>query len=173
MPASLDAWYSSRDFDSFAARKAEVSGKIQLDQLHRLSDYLTTNDGFVNARIRFEVRGGVWLALELEYTATLRVLCQRCLEPVDVQLQDRVEFGIVESAALEEYLPPGVEPLVLNEERLRPIDLIEDELIVSLPLAPKHADDGECRRFDTLPVRPSSDENGDERELLADTGADS
>jgi len=159
MPASLCAWYSSRDIESLAARKALLSGEIRLERLRRLSPYLQVNEGAVVARIRFEAHGSAWLALELEYTATLRMVCQRCLGPVDVDLQDRIDFGVLEAESLARYLPTGIEPLVPGSERLCPMDLIEDELIVSLPLVPKHADETECSGLSRLPELHASDDN--------------
>jgi len=40
--------------------------------------------------------------------------------------------------------PAGYEPITLSGERFQPAEVIEDELIVSLPLIPRHARIAEC-----------------------------
>lgn len=41
-------------------------------------------------------------------------------------------------------VPAGYEPIILSGERFQPAEVIEDELIVSLPLIPRHARIEEC-----------------------------
>jgi uncharacterized protein len=65
---------------------------------------------------------------------------------VDYRLEDRVEFAVLESLSEEELLPEGLEPLVLEGGRFRPATLIEDELIIALPLVPRHEPVEACGR---------------------------
>ena len=55
-------------------------------------------------------------------------------------------------------VPEGFEPFELDEGRLQPAQLIEDELIVAIPLVPKHARVEDCgslaREFAELGERP-------------------
>jgi len=46
--------------------------------------------------------------------------------------------------AMPETPPTGFEPFELEEGRLQPVQLIEDELIVAMPLVPKHARVEDC-----------------------------
>jgi uncharacterized metal-binding protein YceD (DUF177 family) len=59
-------------------------------------------------------------------------------------IEDQVSFGIVAHASMQARLPDQVEPLVLDEERFSPVQLVEDELIVAVPYAPKHSLVEEC-----------------------------
>jgi uncharacterized protein len=43
-----------------------------------------------------------------------------------------------------ESVPEGYEALVVEQGRLRPIDVVEDELIMALPLVPRHARSDDC-----------------------------
>ena len=51
---------------------------------------------------------------------------------------------IVEPGGSESSVPAGYEPIELDEGRLSPAVLIEDELIVAIPLVPKHARPEDC-----------------------------
>jgi uncharacterized metal-binding protein YceD (DUF177 family) len=53
-------------------------------------------------------------------------------------------MALVESEAVEKYVPEGSEPFVLEGGRFQPAELIEDELIMAVPLVPRHARSDDC-----------------------------
>ena len=82
----------------------------------------------------------VWLRLKAE--AVFPMICQRCLHPVDVPLAVERAFRFVADEASAEALDGESEEDLLALSRefdLR--GLIEDELLMELPVAPRH---GEC-----------------------------
>ena len=69
------------------------------------------------------------------------MLCQRTLErffhPVDI----RQRLGLIRDEAEEAALLPDVEAVLVDDNgSLRPADLIEDELILALPVVPINPD---------------------------------
>jgi uncharacterized protein len=143
MSGSLHAWYSSRDLESLS-RHGELSGELTFEQMPRLSGLLQPGGGSVRASLRFRQRGDGGLALTLEYETTVPLLCQRCLEPYGQRIANSVEMAVVDEGAAEASLPQGYEPIELDDGRLSPAQLIEDELIISIPLIPKHARVEDC-----------------------------
>ena len=88
------------------------------------------------------VAGGeaeVWLHLSAATTVTLQ--CQRCLQPMaePLHVDRRLRFvrGEAEAARLDEASEDDVLDL---PPRLDLHELVEDELILALPLVPRHAD---------------------------------
>ena len=81
--------------------------------------------------------GQVWLRLKA--SASLPLICQRCLHPVDVPLEVEREFRFVADEATAEALDSESEEdlLVLSRE-FNLHELIEDELIMVLPVVPRH-----------------------------------
>lgn len=144
MSGSLHSWYSLPDLDAFAAREAEVSGEIELKRLSRLRDMLHADEGSVRASLCFGPSQRGWVRLRLAYEATLRLVCQRCLDPMDFEARDESKLGLVETAASEALLPEDFEAVLLEEERFNPAQLLEDELLMALPLVPKHDDPAQC-----------------------------
>ena len=143
MSGSLHAWYSLRDLESLG-RQGELSGELRLEKLPRLAGLLQSAEGSVRASLRFRQRGDGRLAFTLEYETTVQLLCQRCLEPYGQHIANRVELVLVEEGAAEASLPQGHEPVELDAGRLLPAQVIEDEVIVSLPLVPKHGRVEDC-----------------------------
>jgi uncharacterized protein len=144
MSGSLHAWYSLRDLESLANRGVTLSGELDIDKLTRLSGLLHSDSGSVRATLRFRQRGDGWLESELEYWATVELLCQRCLEPFKQDLAEQVNVVLADGDSLPTTVPAGFEPFELEDGRLQPAQLIEDELIVAVPLVPKHARVEDC-----------------------------
>jgi uncharacterized protein len=156
MRAPLRAWYTAADIEALAARKARLVGDLKVGDLSRLADYLRSTRGWrdtgqagsgdVRVEIAFGARQLGLSTLELSYEAKLSVICQRCLELYELDISNRVEFVVLTSESfLAAELANRDEPIVLeDDERLCPAELIEDELIISVPLAPKHEELDQC-----------------------------
>ena len=144
MSGSLHAWYSLRDLESLADRGVTLSGELDIGRLTRLRGLLHSDSGSVKATLRFRQRGDGWLASEVEYRADVELICQRCLEPFRQALEDKVNVVIADSDSLPTTVPTGFEPFELEDGRLQPVQLIEDEVIVAIPLVPKHARVEDC-----------------------------
>ena len=144
MSGSLHAWYSLRDLEALAARQGELTGDVELARLPRLSGLLHSTAGSVRASLRLRQRGVGRLAATLELTTAVELVCQRCLEPVFEPIAERAELMFVEPGEAGASIPEGCEPIELDDGRLLPARLIEDELIVALPLVPKHARVEDC-----------------------------
>lgn len=138
MPASLYSWYGARELDLLGQRRSVLHGVIELKRFNRLAGLLEEDIGTVQAELRFRRDTGGWLVVELEYESKVRLLCQRCLEPLEYDIKDKVEVALLESESLERHLPDHYESFVLGEDRMMPAMLIEDELIISLPIVPRH-----------------------------------
>lgn len=70
--------------------------------------------------------------------ANVYMVCQRCLEPMLVRLDAGFLLGIVEDEAKVDQLPEQYEPLVASGKSSSLLEIIEDELILSLPLVALH-----------------------------------
>lgn len=132
------------DVHAFAEDAAELSGQTPVSELPRLAeeakgDVLGSVDwsaegSLLNPR---HVRPQVWLHLRAD--ATLPMTCQRCLERVDVPLSVDRDFRFVpdeETAALED--DESEEDLLAISRSFDLLALLEDELLMEVPLVPRH-----------------------------------
>ena len=102
---------------------------------------MNSSEGSARAKLSFRLQSGDTLVMALECEASLELVCQRCLEPVAHEVSEQVDFAIAEDQETLAVLPRGMDLIALEGDRLQPATLIEDELIVSLPLVPKHGDE--------------------------------
>lgn len=94
-----------------------------------------------NARVelRTDLAGHKVAWLHLTVATTLPLVCQRCMGSVDVAVQVDRAFRFVESEAVAEQQDDESEEDVLVTSREFDLgDLIEDEVLMDLPLVPRH-----------------------------------
>jgi len=146
MSRPLDTWYSLPELGLLAERGTVIEGELAIERLTRLADLVNVAKGSVRARLRFRQPSSVCVILDVRCETQVELLCQRCLEPVPYSLDVDVSYGLVErdTEAARAVLTEGMESFALDGERFSPAQLIEDELIVSLPLVARHASIQEC-----------------------------
>jgi uncharacterized protein len=146
MSGSLHAWYSLRDLEALGGRQGELGGELELARLPRLASLLHSTAGSVRASLQFRQRGLGRLTATLDLATTVELACQRCLEPFAQPIAERVELAFVGPGEAGAAIPQDqdYEPIELDDGRLLPARLIEDELIVAIPLVPKHARVEDC-----------------------------
>ena len=72
--------------------------------------------------------------------------CQRCMTTFDYAVETGFRLTFVADEAAAEALDEALDPVILDENgRIHVVDLLEDELIFQLPLAPRHENEAQCR----------------------------
>jgi uncharacterized protein len=129
----------------FAEKSLEIHGKLAPLECPRLEGVLFSRDG----ELQYSLQGGessrgepaIWVHVKGE----LRLACQRCLGPLVFDLDSATQFVVVRSEddlPAPENEPDDVEYLVADRNQ-EILSLIEDEILLSLPLAPAH-ENGQC-----------------------------
>lgn len=86
--------------------------------------------------------------LKLGLKGRIHMICQRCLQDCPVDLSRECQFVMVASEALADAYPiedDELEPIVASQH-FDLLGLIEDEILLSLPLIPKHPE-GACEAY--------------------------
>ena len=122
--------------------RREFSGRLPLSSLPRLREALVDTEGEVAYTLSFD-RDALQVPYgELGIEARLPLLCQRTLQRFELPVSLVPRLGLLqagddEGEAAEAALPPGYEALVVADDgAVRPVDLVEDELILAVPVVP-------------------------------------
>ena len=127
----------------FAQKNLEITGDLNAADCPRLAEMLAkTNEKPAN--IQYTLAGAAKKlhlpSLHLSLDATLPVLCQRCLGAMQINLNVTFDYLICENSPEEmdendemDWLEPA--------QRMDLGELIEDELLIAMPIAPVHAAD--------------------------------
>ena len=103
--------------------------------------------------------------LELALKGRLHLVCQRCLQDCAVDLDEKRRFVLLATEAEADDFPmedEEQEPLV-SSQHFNLLETIEDEVLLSLPLIPKHPE-GFCEPHASVFGMDDEDEVVDERE---------
>lgn len=138
------------DVRAFARAAGELAGQWPLAGFERLcASLLAADDGIVQGQVAWSacgeeipVRGGASQAwLHLHAQASLPLACQRCLGPMAETVRIERNYQFVADEAAAEALDGEVEHEVLVLARELDLHgLVEDELLLDMPLVPRHAD---------------------------------
>lgn len=122
---------------------AQLRGHMPMVEMDRLIPLLAAVPGEAEVALDFGIDAERRAFMRLRLRAEVSLICQRCLAPVLNHIEVERLLGVVNSETQAENLPGIYEPLYVTEEPLFLREVIEDELILSLPIVPRHAE-GEC-----------------------------
>jgi uncharacterized protein len=134
--------------EAFAKQGQVLAGQWPLSALARLQESThAQNAGEGTDTVAWQLRGEsrasrsgppeIWL--HLQATADVALTCQRCLQPVTERISAERSFRFVHGEATAAELDAQSEEDVLALSRfLDARELVEDELLLSLPLVPRH-----------------------------------
>lgn len=135
LPASIDVWRA-------VAGRRILAGTLPLARMSRLVAVLAEARGDARFELEFgrdELGIGF---VDVAVRAQLPLVCQRSLETFDLPVEIESRLGLIGDERDEAGLPQRCEPLLVAEGELSPADVIEDELLLAVPL---------------IPVKPGSD----------------
>ena len=120
-----------------ARQEGKLSGFMPLKQLVNLSADCVSDEGRVEADLAMKMEQS---RPELHGTAnaSVKLVCQRCLEPVDVEVSVKIALGFVQTEAQMAELLESLEPFMFEEEEIPLADVLEQELILALPIVAYH-----------------------------------
>ncbi|AXA24110.1 MULTISPECIES: YceD family protein [Pseudomonas] len=128
-----------------ADRGVTLQGSLQLADLERLCDPLSDNVGTVQAKFDFERDEQHVVVIHSDLNVEVKMVCQRCLELVTLPIHSECTYAVVKEGANTQSLPKGYDVLELGEDPLDLQALIEEELLLALPIVPAHHPE-ECQQ---------------------------
>ena len=127
----------------------EWAGEIAPNAFERLVNVLNTEHEQANILLDAKLyRLNNVLHLAFTLTGEVWLTCQRCLQPIAVDLGDEYDIALLDNESQIRLIREEQDYLLLEEivteqspERLLPFKkLIEDEILLKTPMAPKHDD---------------------------------
>jgi uncharacterized protein len=126
-------------------RRQLLKGAISLEKMQRLASLLAQNDGDAELEIRFDRDEAGLPYAQGTLKTVVQMVCQRCLSAMALKIETEFNLGVVSSLKNARALPDNYEPLVADEVPISLTELIEDEILLALPVVAIHPD-GQCAR---------------------------
>ncbi|WP_448564299.1 23S rRNA accumulation protein YceD [Thalassotalea ganghwensis] len=122
-----------------AQQRAVCDGVFKLSEMNRLLAVCEDCCEHVHVNVKFDVDELGLVVISGKGSATVSLACQRCNEAFEQHLEIDFKFSPVRDAEAAENLPSYYDAIELDENGevdLR--ELVEDELILAIPLIPRH-----------------------------------
>ncbi|MDQ2971393.1 MAG: YceD family protein [Rhodanobacteraceae bacterium] len=132
----MSALPSRVDAERMVAARRVFHGSLPVASMPRLAAALADDRGEVEYELQFGIDALDTPCVKMHAKAVLILQCQRSLQTFEWPVEIEQRLGLIADECDEAGLPPGVEPLLLDDGTLDPAGAIEDELLLSLPSFP-------------------------------------
>lgn len=129
------------DAPKWADREAVIEEIVPLQSFARLCEDAASVEGEVSVACRIYRDTQGLIVLQGKLATAMQLVCQRCLDPVAVAVDADIQLRLLRNEEQAERLADDADYLLQDEEgRIALADVLEDELILSLPLVALHDD---------------------------------
>ena len=122
----------------FAKKNLSVTDELSIIDLPRINGIAHNKSDKIKVNYSFYVENNTTPCLDGEISLNIYLTCQRCLEELPFSLDLSFSMAFVKNENQAEELSKHLEIYLFEEEELSIIDLISDEILLSIPMVPKH-----------------------------------
>jgi uncharacterized protein len=128
------------DVIQLAAKNMHLTGKLKLVDMSRLVKSLPPQkeQTSVDVNLVFGKDEQGLYYMQGDWQVDLSLICQRCMQPMNYLLQEKLSLSPVINDVEAKNLPMYYDPLLVTEEHVALLTTIEDELLLNLPLVTLH-----------------------------------
>lgn len=121
-----------------ATAGVEISGYIAGEDLSRVGEAVESARQDFAVKMRLGYNDSRKMVVDIKVTGVLNMECQRCLDPVEINIATDSTLLVVAHDEEAKAAIKESEPLVIDDDQLDVYGLIEDEILLSLPIIPMH-----------------------------------
>ena len=118
----------------------KLTGFIGLERMPRFQGSLVNDSAEIEIELEFSVNRSKQRLITGRLRAEVEVACQRCLEPVRIELVDDINLALLRRESDIDKLEESLDPWVVEDHRLDLALLAEEQLLLCLPIVSTHED---------------------------------
>ncbi len=136
---------SARQVDPYklADQQATIFRKLPLVSFPRIVEVLGESDGLVDVEMQFSRDEQRRCIVQGHLQTQAEVVCERCLNPVKQPVVSDFTLCVVVSDEAARDIPKEYDPLIVEGQALDIGDMVEEEILLALPMFSYH-DDPQC-----------------------------
>lgn len=139
-------------------QQGNLDGQFEVKEMKRLAEIIYGESGTIEYHLQLGRDEFEFPYIKGYFKASLKLVCQRCLNPFDLQLRNEISIGLAFSEEEIERLPQYYDPMLLTVTQVSLLTLIEDEVLLSVPMVPVHEDEA-CQASGLIEGVKSGKEN--------------
>ena len=136
-------WSQPLEVDRLSRGEAEIDFDVPLAELPRLKSRIPGIGGSVRGTARFGQQSG-FAVVELSLAGTASLQCQRCMQAMELATESTTNVALILAEADAAEVPDELEPVLAREGRISAGELVEEEMLLVLPIVPLHEELTEC-----------------------------
>ena len=150
---SRDATYYTRPMSEASSKtlqvgpladeRADVHLTIALADLPRVQPRLGATAGTISGRVRFRREGALAVAT-VTVNGAVPLVCQRCLALMSWPIEGAAQVALIEAESQADAVPEHLEPVWAPQGHVSLRDLLEEELLLCLPIVALHPQGSAC-----------------------------
>lgn len=130
-PDILDPWKA-------ADGRRMFRGTMPLKRMGRLVPLLASAEGEARFSARFSYDRQKNLLVNMSVDAELSLICQLSLQPYNEHVRRSSVLMVIRELTEQEMVADDYEPVLVETGRLALVDLVEDELLLGVPMVPRN-----------------------------------
>lgn len=131
------------DLGDYTQQGRVLSGTLTSRELPRVSVLLEEPTDTINFQLEFKRDECGRRLVHTHVCAGLKLVCQRCGQMMELPVDQSSILCAIKEEHLAESLPRDYEPLLTDDGSVVPLDIVEEELLLAIPMIPKH-EEGNC-----------------------------
>ncbi len=144
----------------FAKRGRQFAGTIPVHDLPRIMELAPNSVSEFHVSMTFSMSSLQFPMVKGTIEGEIVQLCQRCMNDASIPIHSQFLLILVTPESVDKASEEGHEIFEYTGQSVTTATLIEDEIILSMPIVAKHADIGECdstvkelmHEFDEVPA---------------------
>lgn len=125
------------DVDDLSSKHQVISGQVPVRCFKRLDEVLADKEGSLDVHLSFDAINEQVIRCQGKMTGQLSLVCQRSLESFPFEVDHTFTMALSDNLALLKTLEEEYAPFLFDGCTIAPIDLVEEEVLMLLPLVPK------------------------------------
>ena len=122
----------------FAKKNLGVTDEFNIEDLPRINGIASNNSDKIKVNYLFYLENDTTPCLDGGISLNIYLTCQKCLEAIPFSLDLNFSLAFVQNENQAEELSEHLEIYLFEGEELSLMDLISDEILLSIPMVPKH-----------------------------------
>ncbi|WP_020559348.1 YceD family protein [Thiofilum flexile] len=122
----------------YVEQRRELSGIMPLREMSRLVEMALDSSGDFQVELVFSLSETHLPMVKGSVQGQIQVECQRCLQPMTLTINHPIEVVFTRSETDRRPEEAGYESWVVEDDSLYLRDFVEDELLLAMPLIPRH-----------------------------------
>jgi len=126
-------------------QQGNIAGFVPLERLDRFRGILASNQGSVFVELDFSTTDSGQRIISGRISAKVDVICQRCLEPLGIVLEDDIKLALLKDESKISSLDVELDPWICPDNKLDLASLVEEQLMLCMPIVSYH-EAADCSR---------------------------